>query len=453
MKIYYNNNLKILSRKLRNESTLSEILLWNEVKEKKLKGYLFARQKPIGNFIVDFFCNKLKLVIEIDGNSHDCKYEEDMQRQIYLEKLGLNILRFEDKELKNDINNVLRVIDEYIINFEEKQPPAPFFKGEFVKYILILTLFYSCFKEDDRIIPKIREDLTTTELNLTPSYEQQIFFDLETNKIIAQNSKYAWDLAFACSTNKPYIMLNSARFLLAVNTKLTDFINITTANNYKFTFDAPSGNIDSLAIMEWANFNTNTFFQNVFIINLDGQYKKFVVEKFENSTYYIKYSNLDNSNLQYLQIPINDTHNFIYFSFNNSGAIVNIEPPKDNWDLLFTQYSVSIPYKETFVDYLVVGTTINPTKTKVAEKRDANFSSITDYLQTTLFNYSNKKDIIGFDWKTFDFENSATSNYEIVPDLYYIIQNRNDNFYKLRFINFYNLQGEKGHPNFEFKKL
>ena len=57
MKIYYNPKLKALSRELRKRGTLAEVLLWNELKARKIKGYQFMRQKPIGDYIVDFFCN------------------------------------------------------------------------------------------------------------------------------------------------------------------------------------------------------------------------------------------------------------------------------------------------------------------------------------------------------------------------------------------------------------
>ncbi|WKZ20402.1 MAG: DUF559 domain-containing protein [Candidatus Jettenia sp. CY-1] len=71
MRIYYNPKLKALSRELRKNSTLSEILLWNKLKARKMRGYQFMRQKPIDNYIADFYCSKLRLVIEIDGNSHE----------------------------------------------------------------------------------------------------------------------------------------------------------------------------------------------------------------------------------------------------------------------------------------------------------------------------------------------------------------------------------------------
>ena len=122
MKIYYNPKLKPLARKLRNNSTLSEILLWEELKNRKMLGYRFLRQKPIGEYIVDFFCNKLRLVIEIDGNSHNEEsFENDMTRQAWLESIGLSVLRFDDLEVKKDMENVLMAIEGWIRNLEESK--------------------------------------------------------------------------------------------------------------------------------------------------------------------------------------------------------------------------------------------------------------------------------------------------------------------------------------------
>ena len=122
MKVRYNPKLKALSRKLRNNSTLAEILLWNELKSRKMYGCQFMRQKPIGDYIVDFYCSNLNLVIEIDGISHEGKFHPDMKRQRFLESQGLTILRFNDLDIKKDICNVLRAIGGWI----ENNPPAPF---------------------------------------------------------------------------------------------------------------------------------------------------------------------------------------------------------------------------------------------------------------------------------------------------------------------------------------
>lgn len=105
--IPYNPKLVPLARKLRNNSTLSEILLWRKLKGKQLLGYDFDRQKPIGNYIVDFYCSELKLAIEIDGSSHELKAEEDACRQKEIEKFGITVIRFEDSAVKRHIVQVL----------------------------------------------------------------------------------------------------------------------------------------------------------------------------------------------------------------------------------------------------------------------------------------------------------------------------------------------------------
>jgi very-short-patch-repair endonuclease len=115
MKIFYRNDLKKLSRKLRNGSTLSEVLLWQRIKGRQILGFQFMRQKPIENYIVDFFCSKLKLVIEVDGSSHIGKENEDRIRQKKLESIGLTFLRFDDIAVKKDIEGVLKTIEGWII--------------------------------------------------------------------------------------------------------------------------------------------------------------------------------------------------------------------------------------------------------------------------------------------------------------------------------------------------
>jgi very-short-patch-repair endonuclease len=113
--IPYNPELKDLAKELRSNMTLSEVLLWNELKQKQILGVDFDRQRPIGNYIVDFYCKELTLAIEIDGDTHIYRYDYDKERQTNLEKLGVHFLRFEDIEVKKNINNVLRVIEDWIL--------------------------------------------------------------------------------------------------------------------------------------------------------------------------------------------------------------------------------------------------------------------------------------------------------------------------------------------------
>lgn len=112
--IPYNPKLKEFARKLRNNSTLSEIMLWNYLKGKQICGYDFDRQRPINNFIVDFYCKDLKLAIEIDGESHFGKDEKEKSRDAKLNLLGVTVLRFDDLEVRYNLEKVLKDIEYWI---------------------------------------------------------------------------------------------------------------------------------------------------------------------------------------------------------------------------------------------------------------------------------------------------------------------------------------------------
>lgn len=121
MKVTYNPYLKEKARELRNNSTLGEILLWKKLKGKQCYGFDFHRQKPILNYIVDFYCHKLKLIIEIDGYSHNFKVEEDKQRDFELAELGFTVLRFPESEVRNNLDLVLNALSIVIENKLEQQ--------------------------------------------------------------------------------------------------------------------------------------------------------------------------------------------------------------------------------------------------------------------------------------------------------------------------------------------
>jgi len=125
--IPYNPKLKEFARQLRNNSTETEIYLWLKLKGKQMYGYDFHRQKPIDNFIVDFFCQELMLAIEVDGYSHEFLevYNKDTIKEKRLNDLGIEVLRFSDEEVLKDMENVLRAIEFFVLEFE-KHTPNPY---------------------------------------------------------------------------------------------------------------------------------------------------------------------------------------------------------------------------------------------------------------------------------------------------------------------------------------
>ena len=117
----YNINLKEFSRKLRKNSTLGEILPWQKLRAGAMMNYTFNRQKPLGKYVVDFYCKPLSLVIEIDGAYH-CESEQriaDEKRQHQLEEMNLHFLRFSEQQVLKDMDWLLIEIKNYIIAFEQ----------------------------------------------------------------------------------------------------------------------------------------------------------------------------------------------------------------------------------------------------------------------------------------------------------------------------------------------
>ena len=112
--LVYNPALKEKARQLRNDSTKTEILLWTFLRGRQLRGYDFHRQKPIDEYIVDFFCNELMLAIEIDRVSHIGKEMYDAKRQRKLEDLGVRFLRFKDDDVFYNCDYVIKEIEKWV---------------------------------------------------------------------------------------------------------------------------------------------------------------------------------------------------------------------------------------------------------------------------------------------------------------------------------------------------
>ncbi len=128
--IPYNKHLKECAREHRKNSTLGEILLWKQLRNYQIYGYDFHRQKPLLNYIVDFYCAELNLIIEVDGQSHDHEdiYINDTKRQKELEEYDLHFIRFREMEVRQNIHGAVDVIENYIEEFE-KHTPRPSREG------------------------------------------------------------------------------------------------------------------------------------------------------------------------------------------------------------------------------------------------------------------------------------------------------------------------------------
>ena len=123
----YNKNLKQPSRELRKNMTDAECLLWSRVRRKQIKGLQFYRQKPLGSYIVDFYCPAANLVVEVDGGQHYTEEgkAKDKRRDDDLAGLGLKVLRFSNSDVLKEIDAVLQVIWENVEVLERGIPLIP----------------------------------------------------------------------------------------------------------------------------------------------------------------------------------------------------------------------------------------------------------------------------------------------------------------------------------------
>lgn len=130
----YNGRHKQRARKLRITMTDPERLLWSKIKGKQILNIQFYRQKPIGNYIVDFYAPKANLVIEVDGSQHreETHKHKDAKRDAYLTMQGLKVLRFSNRQVMQETDAVLQRIYDIISqsSVEENPPQSPFTKGE-----------------------------------------------------------------------------------------------------------------------------------------------------------------------------------------------------------------------------------------------------------------------------------------------------------------------------------
>lgn len=321
-------------------------------------------------------------------------------------------------------------------------------KKQYLVLMCLTVAFFSC-KKDELPVPKHDPgNVITQTVNMNADYKYQFYFDLETNTVVGQNLKTVWDIAFETSASGFHVILNTSKVMFAYNTGNTSFAAVTDTSGYDANkrWDEPSGHLDSTAIGNW---QTNT---PVYIIDRGysptGAHQGFRKIQFLSVTptsYTLRFSQINGTGDTTLLVAKDSTYNFAYLSFATSSTIM-VEPPKDSWDLLFTQYT-HIFYEPEAMPYTVTGCLLNRYQTSAAKDSVTIFSQI-NYEFASALTLSTDINVIGYDWKYF------TGSTYITNTLYnYIIKNRKGKYYKLHFIDFYNNVGEKGNPTWEYQQL
>lgn len=116
--IPYHPALSDLAKELRDRQTLAEKKMWEEVRKRKILGYKFIRQKPLLSYVADFYCQKLLLIVELDGEIHNERKEYDAYRTAELMSIGMTVIRYTNDQVLNDLPRVMNHLKRVMIFFE-----------------------------------------------------------------------------------------------------------------------------------------------------------------------------------------------------------------------------------------------------------------------------------------------------------------------------------------------
>jgi hypothetical protein len=312
---------------------------------------------------------------------------------------------------------------------------------KFIVFISICALtLTSCFKEE-KVALDDPDFLVDLELNLETN--GQMFFNLKSRQVVAQNGIYDWDMAFDCRGNKFNVILNSGKAVAAFNTGLKNFSHRFETQIYPWKYDDPCGDLGLTCIGEWGDFSFENpqSYSDVYLLNL-GLYgrktpigfRKFQFIKFQDSSYVFRFSDLNGKREQTDTIKKDARYNFVYYSFKNGGKQVYIEPAKDNWDIMLGPYldhardlgPFDVPVNSELALY--DGLTHN------RHKHVATIDSVLrpheiSYFEMDQYKWSPFTNQIGNTWNTWS---NSDSSYVILQPRTYIVRNE-DRYYLINF--------------------
>lgn len=314
--------------------------------------------------------------------------------------------------------------------------------------VFVVAALFACRKKELPISPRASGDLKTGSVEMRPDYRYQVYYHLESNSIVGKNLRTDWDLAFSTGADDKHIITNSALAMSAVffpGKNIMDDINLQNYEDMR-VFDPATGNLDSGAFANWWEKS------GVYVIDRGFSFtgaalgrRKIQIMEVTNTSYEIKVANLDNSNLTTVKIEKHPEYNYSYLSFEDNQQKI-IAPPKDEWDLLFTQYT-HIFYEPEPLPYLVNGVWLNPYNTEALRLASPPFEEI-DLTYALSQTFSKKWNTIGYKWKSF-----VDGNFIIHYDVTYLVKDQQELIYKLRFIDFYDDAGQRGTPTWEYVAL
>ncbi len=297
--------------------------------------------------------------------------------------------------------------------------------------ILTALMFTACKKEDEKI--DLPGDLTQTSLEES-IYTSQLYFDMVAGEVVQSIAPDSWDLGFDADgliTNpgQTYGVYKSAAASVTGD--------ITIPEDAEWVIDNPDGSVSGRAFYNWdasavylLGKNSHGSFTPVYAVKVSQG----------SSSFNIEYATFGETTSATATITVNSDAYYTRFSFTNSST--DEEPNKGDWQLLFTPYTTAL---ESGTLYPVKGVVLNPGMSVYADNLD--FETV-DKTYAAALSFTQDQEGVGYNWKSYT-DGAYVTNSEMV----YILKDSKGTYFKLRFLDFYNLSGEKGYPTFEFQKL
>ncbi|MCC6185895.1 MAG: HmuY family protein [Chitinophagaceae bacterium] len=311
-------------------------------------------------------------------------------------------------------------------------------------------LFTSCLKEELPVPQKAKGDEQSATVQLGEDYRWQVYYSLKLNSEVGRNLYTTWDLGFENGANGRRIFLNGAKFKMVIyktNKYDLDAVSITDTIGVASQIDMPSGSLDSTAIGNWKPSEVFIVHRGTDELGNDLGLRKIQILSVSATSYSVRFAELDGSNAHSLTLTKDNAYNFVHLSFDDAGKIVKVEPPKAEWDIVFTKYTYY--YSDLDMRYSVVGAVVNSYNTNAGLLDSiSSFESI-DLAQAAKVSLSPFKGAIGFEWKTYDIN---SGKFTVNASKLYVIQSSDGLLYKMRFIDFYK-SGIKGNPQWEYQRL
>jgi hypothetical protein len=317
---------------------------------------------------------------------------------------------------------------------------------KYFQALLLIVIMSSCEKDEIPVVytaPVLQQGTFITQIEMSSDYRYRTYYDLESDSVVARHRKRDWDLGFASAEGDSRIRLNSSKLMSVYRIDGVPFEDVAAVQGEGPLYDRADGT--EAALDAWQSGD------GVYVINRgydaevnDMGQVKIELLSMDAAGFTLRYAVLGSSEITEVTVPKDATVNMVMFSFDE--GVQNLEPPKEDWDILFTHYTLFFDelFGQTNIQYLVAGALINPYLVEAQDLDLTDFDAIdATYIQSV--ELTSEEDVIGYDWKEFTLIGESYS----ILDNAFVIQTVEGNDYKFQFTNFLDENGERGAPTFQ----